>query len=226
MLDVQPIPDQDEVHRASLTLLKAVTEANNDKERAMLMLAAGKVLGRFTIQGKTPIEGRRDLDSILTFGAKFEESPYDAGLWQYSGNFEDEVIARYPESSWGQDAIVNRIDDGWMTECAPRDEHVISHAIPWLRTHARSEFAARIIYDVAQAYETRWSLSIAPGDNEPLTTPQPAGDDNARLLAIEWYARLLREAPSAVEAADARRRLIRLRLSADTGQRRYDCEYA
>jgi hypothetical protein len=87
---------------------------------------------------------------------------------------------------------------------------------------------------VAQAYETWWSLSQAPGPGEDLTEAEEAepdanpqqyqeGAEAARQQAIAGYEQLLQTAPQSDYAAYARRVLPRLKLGIDTGQRRFYC---
>jgi hypothetical protein len=47
----------------------------------------------------------------------------------------------------------------------------------------------------------------------------------ARERAIQYYREIVQFAPNSAEAASARRRLPRLELGLDTGQRRFFCSY-
>jgi hypothetical protein len=220
------VADQDAVERTALALLAALQRATTVNDRAMLALAAAQALGKFHLRGPTPVEARPSVAAVLAYGVRFAESPYDDDIWYYDGGHIDDVIARHPGTFWGQLAFVHRLDEGWVRECVPSFDEVILQGTRWLEKYPHSEFAARVIFDVAQAYEARWSWSVAPAEDEPVGKPRPRGDDPARLQAIAWYDRVVALAPSSIEATQARRRRLQLRLGIDTGQRRFCCEYA
>jgi hypothetical protein len=80
---------------------------------------------------------------------------------------------------------------------------------------------------VARAYETWWSLSLAPDDEDLVTASEHTdGAEAARLEAIRWYARILRVAPTSVEALHARRVIVQIRVGVDTGERWFYAVYA
>lgn len=71
---------------------------------------------------------------------------------------------------------------------------------------------------VARAYETWWSLSLAPDDEELVRASEhKEGAEEARLQAIRWYERILRDAPTSVEARHARRVLVQITVGVDRG---------
>ena len=83
---------------------------------------------------------------------------------------------------------------------------------------------------LAVANESWWSIAHAPPDDQIVTgSPYPRraenarGGDAARQRAIDYYREVVRLAPASPEAAAAQRRLPRLGLGLDTGQRRFFC---
>jgi len=102
-----------------------------------------------------------------------------------------------------------------------------------MEKHAKSPYQLDVQLAVAQAYETWWSLSLAPmpsqaptaeEDSEPVIYRQyQEGAEAARQQSIARYEQLLQTTPPSDQAAYARRELPRLKLGFDTGQRRFYC---
>jgi hypothetical protein len=89
-----------------------------------------------------------------------------------------------------------------------------------------------VLYALAVANESWWSIAHAPKDDEFVNAPPyPRRAANARQaqraleVAIRYYREVVRIAPGTPEAASALRRLPRLELGLDTGQRRFFCSY-
>ena len=85
---------------------------------------------------------------------------------------------------------------------------------------------------LAVANESWWSIAHAPADDPTVSAPpyprraanmRQAG--RARSEAIRYYREVARLAPGTPEATSALRRLPRLELGLDTGQRRFFCSY-
>ena len=105
--------------------------------------------------------------------------------------------------------------------CDPTYDDVITNGRAWLKAHPKSVYSPLLILDIAQAYETKWSIGQRPNDQESRLDPRAL--EEARQTAIDWYERLLREYPSE-EASRFRWNLAHLKLGADTAQRRYFCD--
>ena len=180
--------------------------------------------GRLRIEGESPIKGNPQIADVLTHGVSFSESPFDAGIWYYDGSLAKEIRRLAPESFWGQFLTVTGIDArGEGIGCDPTYDDVITNGRAWLKAHPKSVYSPLLILDIAQAYETKWSVGQRPNDQESRLDPRAL--EEARQAAIDWYERLLREHPSE-EASRFRWNLAHLKLGADTAQRRYFCEYA
>ena len=84
-----------------------------------------------------------------------------------------------------------------------------------------------VLFALAQAYETWWSLSRASQDDPFVGDPAVyrEGAEEARVKAIAYYERVAEVAPKSAPAVEAGSRLPRLRRGIDTHQRRYQCVY-
>ena len=153
------------------------------------------------------------------------ESPYDQGIWYYGGGLTRLIVDRYPSTYWAHYLTVAGI--GGSGNCAPTYEEAIAESMRYLRAHPRTEFAPHLMLQIAQAYETQWSLALRPDYGAP-TQPRALSpsDARARQQAIAWYERVRRRFPRSREVQGSMWRMRLLRLGLDTGQRRYFCEYA
>ena len=126
---------------------------------------------------------------------------------------------------------------GWDTapRAAPNPDlfrQVIERGENFLAGHPNTDFRREITYLVAVANESWWSIAHSKPD-DPIVSgiPYPRRAVNqreaetARGRAITWYREVIRLAPDSPEAASALRRLPRLVLGLDTGQRRFFCTY-
>ncbi len=102
----------------------------------------------------------------------------------------------------------------------------------FLSAHPRTDFRKQVLFALAQANESWWSIAHARADDEFVNAPPyPRRAANARQAwrardeAIRYYREIVRLAPGSPEAASALRRLPRLELGLDTGQRRFFCSY-
>jgi hypothetical protein len=218
------IVDQERVRQSLLAIFRAHSNASSDADKTALMILADRLAGRLRIEGDSPIKGNPQIADVLAHGVSFSESPFDAGIWYYNGSLAKEIRRLAPESFWGQFLTVADIDAGGEDMgCDPTYDDVITNGRAWLTAHPKSVYSPLLILDIAQAYETKWSVGQRPNDQESRLNPQAL--EEARKGAIEWYARLLREYPSE-EAKGFRWNLAHLKLGADSAQRRYFCEYA
>ncbi|HEV3058133.1 MAG TPA: hypothetical protein VGY48_07780 [Vicinamibacterales bacterium] len=226
MLDNQAIPDQTLVRDVTVELLEALQGARSADERALLMVATDCTARRFHLD--QPPSRLAELAFIRRQGVRFSESPYDRGVWYYDENFIEAAIRQYPGTRWGQLAFLSHLDEGWGWSMSVGSSYrsVIGVGVDWLGKHPRSPITIPVMYDVAQAFETWWSLSLATEAEELVKASEHRdGAEEARLEAIRWFERILRQAPDSVQAIYARRVLIQLRMRVDTGQRRFYSAY-
>lgn len=231
ILSNEGVVDQDLVERAALRVLRARAKAATEDSRAMLSLAAGLVVGRLRYQGESPASLRRErpgLAPIFALGVEMRVSPFDSDVWYGHDAFSEDVRRRRPGTRWGQLAFLSRLSGGW-TDFPSGDQyrHVVTQGTEWLKQHPGSPLAVAVMSHVARAYETWWSLSLAPPDEELVSASEhTAGAADARLQAIKWHERILRDAPTSAEAVHAWRVLILIRVGVDTGERLFYAVYA
>jgi hypothetical protein len=228
ILSNEGVIEQNLAERAALRVLQARAKADNEDQRAMLSLASAFVVSRLQYQGESWQRDRPGLKPILAYGVRMEVSPFDSDVWYGTVDFKEDVRRRRPGTRWGQLAFLDRLSGGW-TEFPGGDQyrHVITQGTAWLKQYPNSPFAVTVMSHVARAYETWWSLSLAPDDEELVTASEHReGAEEARLQAIRWYERILRDAPTSLEAGHARRVLVQITVGVDTGERGFYAVYA
>jgi hypothetical protein len=229
----------EEFHGALLRLLTAA-KTSPAARQPVLLLAADRlawrlpwVLNKDKSQSTHWPEWRTELADLgVTYEQTFDS--LDDSSWIYSGTLLQRVWTDYPETDWGERAFVMLLNHGWGTGvgCAHGSDvfrQVIQQGLPFLEKRPNSLYQLDVQLAVAQAYETWWSLSQAPTDQEDSgANPQEYKDgaETARQQAIVRYEQLLQDAPQSDQAAYARRELPRLKLGIDTGQRRFYCSEA
>jgi hypothetical protein len=233
-----------EFHDALVRLLTSAKTSPPDRQPVLLLAAdhlawrLPSVMTNDKSQAAHWLEWRTQLANL---GVTYEESTMspDENPWTYIGNLLQRVWIDYGETDWGERAFLELLSHGWDTgvDCAAGSDEfrqVIQQGLPFLEKHAKSPYQLDVQLAVAQAYETWWSLSLAPipsqapigeEDSEPIIYRQyQEGAEAARQQSIVRYEHLLQTAPQTDQAAAyARRELPRLKLGFDTGQRRFYC---
>jgi hypothetical protein len=144
-----------------------------------------------------------------------------------------------PNSKAGEAAFVALENRGWNTDtregCPANPDlfrEVIQRGEAFLAGHPQTAFRKQVLYALAVANESWWSIARAPADDPIVSAPPyPRREINARqagaarFLAIQYYRQVAQLAPDSPEALSALRRLPRLELGLDTGQRRFFCSY-
>jgi hypothetical protein len=147
------------------------------------------------------------------------------------------VWREFPQTAAGEQAFVLLQSRGWNTDnqlgCPPNPDFfrtVIEKGEAFLAERPGSAVRTEVLHALAVAYESWWSIARAPADDGIVSlSVYPRRADNAReavlarAQAIQYYREIVRIAPESPEAAAARRRLPRLELDLDTGQRRFFC---
>ena len=227
--------------RSSLILLLREGAASPERRAAALLAAddlavrLGALLMDRRIASGSEILNERPESAptrqrLLTLGVKY------TGVGHYSGNLEYDrsLLVRawreYPDTAWGQRAFVmmqTRACELAAVGCHGGDcfRPVIRQGEQFLLDHPSSTFRTQVMFNVARAYETAWSLSKASKVDPTAegVRVDSAFGDHARLKAIEVYEDLLRLDPSSAEARSGALALPRLRLKLDTGERTFFC---
>ena len=201
--------------------------------RALYLLAADAVANRLSVRVEDPAALRRLLSG---YGAKVGGQIHQGG-WDYRRDVLWRVWREFPETEGGELAFVELTRHGWDTptgEGCPANpdlfREVIRRGEEFLATHPQTDFRKEVTYLLAVANESWWSIAHAPPDDQivagspyPRRAENARGGDAARQRAIDYYQEVVRLAPASPEAAAAQRRLPRLGLGLDTGQRRFFC---
>lgn len=220
MLDRQAIPDQDAVLRAAITLFRSARRFSTMEMRGAVAIGLQVLLAKLWIEGETAPLLRPEYAALRRFDVKCEYDGHGGG-WECGTGLLDRFLGEYPHSRWSHRRYLESL--GQECEGVGYTE-VIEKGIPWLRRHRGSEFEPFVTAAIAQAYETWWSLSLAPADEEFVTAAEhAAGAGRARELAIDWYHRLQQQYPESIEATLSGPRANQLQIGIDTAQRRYYC---
>jgi hypothetical protein len=140
------------------------------------------------------------------------------------------LAARAGRSPWADRALIYLLEKGeitpWTDEATAPYRQVLDRGEPFLREHPESDEWPSIAHAVGLAHETAWSLSKVPAGEEGFDSRAWASAAPAhRARALELYDHVQRHPkaflldPHVLRAM--KRRMVRLRLDVDTGERRY-----
>ena len=216
------------------TLLRESDRAGRPR-RALYLLAAHQVTNKLSQMMDDPAPLRRLLSG---YGAKVGGQTHQGGL-DYAGDLLWRVWREFPDTEAGELAFLQLERGGWDTatgEGCPKNPdlflEVIERGEKFLADHPSTDFRKEVTYLLAVANESWWSTSNAARDDPWVNAPpyphraqNARQSEAARLRAIHYYQEVHRLAPDSPEAASALRRIPRLELKLDTGQRRFFCSY-
>jgi hypothetical protein len=151
----------------------------------------------------------------------------------------ERVWRQWPETEAGELAFLEMQSSGWNLgpgEGCPKNpdlfREVIVKAEAFLASHPQTDFRRQVLYALAVANESWWSIAHASKDDPFVSAPPyPRRAANARDAsrardeAMRYYREVAGTFPGTPEAASALRRLPRLELGLDTVQRRFFCSY-
>ena len=233
------VADQEGAYRTALDLAGRARGAQGER-RAVLLLAADRVATKiwFPIEHAQEPEVKQKMENLRAHGLTLRGAGL-GGVWVYSGDLLRDIWREFPATSWGEDAFVFLLASGWDTSptCeagADRFREVIRQGEKFLTDRPASPRRPQVLFYVAEAYETWWSLSQAvpctgnqTADCDDYANPgdYQQGSAEARQKAIEAYEQLAQFAPQSDEAAYAQRHLPLLKQGEDTNQRRFFCIY-
>jgi len=226
--------------RHTLERLLAEADAASGERRAALLLAADFVTVRLApADHATPAEldGEASGGKVartLTVGTHtitWLWSPLGAS-WASDHALLWTVWRKLPDTVWGEEAFLLLLRRGWRTtvfcgESPDEFRAVIREGAHFLTARPRTRLRAPVALALAWAYETWWSASRARPGQSGVDDPgvYAAGAAEARSHAITRYDEALGLGIAPPLAADARRRLARLRQGTDTEQRVFYCAY-
>jgi hypothetical protein len=215
-------------------LLGAARTAEGNRKAANLLAADSMTTGLAGVlgDGEHVAEAEAAGRQLAEFGVRLGPQQKD-GL-RYDHELLSEAWGKYPNTEWGEGAFLKLEQMAWdpASDGYSRPENpdtfrdVVEHGEAFLAGHPNSPVRLRVLFAVASAYETWWSVSLAPASDEnygvyPRRAENERRGDEARLKAIADYEQIERMAPSSDFALWASRHLPRLRLRLDTGFRRW-----
>lgn len=211
-------------------LLRQAARTSGD-ERAALFLAADLVAGRLHVPPRqVSVKGPERYFDVAGIRLTWEANQL-AGSEDYTYALLWRVWTEHRTTRWADHAFALLLSYGWDTRvgCAAGSDQyrtIIREAERFLADRPASAVRLQVVFALAQAYETWWSLSQATSDVYVDAAAYQAGAIQARSNAIARYEEVLRLGPAdALETRYARRRLARLKLGVDTNQRRFFCIY-
>src|SRR6266852_2297161 len=213
-------------------LLEAAKGAANEK-KPPLLLAADAIAERLALPSITPPnpELQRELGGLAAQGLTFTWVELDGG-WFYRSDLLWRLWREFPTSEEGEDAFVLLLRQGWdKAPCCKTGldsfHTVIDEGEDFLSNRTKTPHRREVVFLLAQAYETWWSLSLVSEENREEGDPPPAayraGAAAAREKVIAYYSEIVATAPDGVEANCSRKPLSLLKENEDTHQRRFYC---
>ncbi len=228
----EPRQDPKIVRRLLDSLLEAANTAPAEK-KPPLLLAADSIAEHLALPSIVPPspELQRELDALAAQGLTFTWVELDGG-WSYQDNLLWRLWREYPTSEEGEDAFVLLLRQGWdKSPCcktgASSFRTVIQQGEEFLSNRPQTVHRRNVLFLVAQAYETWWSLSLVPEQDREEGDPSPAayreGASAARERAVAYYGEIVEAAPKTIEGNCSRTPLNLVKENQDTHQRRFYC---
>ena len=222
---------------SELTILLREAELSGREGKALRLLAADALVAKLSVVLDDAAAGaiRR---TLARYNVKLGGQTHNGGL-AYRNDLVWRVWREFPETDGGEMAFRQLQNRGWNTDptegCPANPDlfrTVIEKGEAFLEERPQSRLRLQVLFTVAAAYESWWSIAHARADDPFVSAPPyPRKAENrkqagvARERAIRNYREVVRIAPQSPEAASALRRLPRLELSIDTGQRRFFRSY-
>src|SRR6266436_5521704 len=189
-------------------LLEAAKGAAPEK-KPLLLLAADAIAERLALPSITPPnpELQRELGGLAAQGLTFTWVELDGG-WFYRSDLLWRLWREFPTSEEGEDAFVLLLRQGWdKSPCcktgASSFRTVIQQGEEFLSNRPQTVHRRNVLFLVAQAYETWWSLSLVPEQDREEGDPSPAayreGASAARERAVAYYGEIVEAAPKTIE---------------------------
>jgi hypothetical protein len=229
-----------------VTALLRQANGSSREDAARRLLSADALVAKLSVLLiESPPGGEREAQEtdairrkLAGYGVKLGTQTHDGGL-AYAHDLLWRVCREFPDTEAGEMAFRDLLGRGWNTDpgegCPANPDlfrDVIEKGEAFLAQRPATRFRKEIVYAIAVANESWWSIAHAPADDEWVNAPPyPRREINARQaaaarqFAIQYYREVVRLAPESPEAASALRRLPRLELGLDTGQRRFFCSY-
>jgi len=225
----QKEPEQAQVYNILLQLLDN-TKTAPPRQQALFLLAADRLASQLgsAEEFHSPQWDQQRLE-LARYGLNYHWDPLGAA-WVYTYDLLWRVWEAHGSTEWGEHAFTLLLNHGWdrSDACGQGSDQfrdVIHQAEQFLAKRPKSPRRLHVVFALAQAYETWWSLSRAKQDDYVDSSQHQKGAAIARKRAAKYYEQILSLASKSPEAIYARWRLPRLKLGLDTNQRRFYCIY-
>ena len=211
-------------------LLQAARTAPAEAKPALL-LAANSAAARLVLPDdpRSP-DAKLQMDSLDAEGLTFRWAELDG--WFYKNDLLWKLHQEYPATDEGANALLLLLRNGWGSApcCSTGSDPfraVIQHGEEFLAHRPQPPHRMEMLFLLAQAHDTWWSLSRVPEQSQREGDPRPEsyreGATAARDKAIVYYKEIVESAPQSVEADCSRKPLQLLHDNQDTHQRRFYC---
>ena len=196
--------------------LKTVSSAS--KEYPALAYWIDKLLYTLIAKSNETTFARWDAknDELRSIGIEFFKND---NRNYYSRTLLHDIAINHQDSPWGQKALLEMISLGWiigMNRTGHSFKTMIEQGEKFLKNHPDSEITPTVIFYVAKAYETLWSLSKSgynrTTDEETFSSKNA---EQARVRAIMLYKKYLATKTSLTSNQQLLLKLMLLRLQQD-----------
>ena len=173
----------DQTWRVALDLLTRADHAGRD-EKAKLLLSADPVVVKLSNLLAGPAELNQDPAAaairrrLARFGVKLGGPTHDGGL-AYENDLLWRVWREFPGTEAGEMAFVRLQQRGWYSGSSPGCpanpdlfHEVIDKGEAFLAAHPNTRFRKEVLFTLAVAYESGWSIAHAP-DNDAIVSAPP-----------------------------------------------------
>ena len=217
---------QEKLYRGIVELLDS--SERNLADRPMLWVAADLLLKNLSSEDPSWASRR---EALQKYGLSFIH--LELRGWYYQHDLLWRCSNQFAAGMWGEAAFTFLLNSGFDStgHCGDGSDkftEVIASGEKFLVEHPTSTWCSEIIYNLARAYETWWSITKAENDIYVGTGQQTKyrpGAENARQKAIDYYEKVIHQLPSDDRLTYIKHRLPRLKLGIDTNQRAFWCIY-
>jgi len=226
--------------RAALLKLMAQAKEGDRNRRAAVLVAADRLAARLAVllvvgadvSGSEHIpvheaeNSERVRRQLASHGIRYGGMLHHGEGLEYDHSLLRRAWKEFPETQWGQRAFVllqELLCSLPENSCKGPNcfRTVIEEGKAFLPQYPDTVFRREVIYHMAVANDTWWSLSQAKTGEE--ADVDPASGERARQRAIQLYEQLLQMDPDSAEARIGSMALPRLKLKLDTGERKFFC---
>ncbi len=229
LLPPRGIPQRDEGEWSDLlALLDELQKSRRSPTRpALLYYTDLRIHDTLTTHPLDDPEMPSLLKKLQRYGLAFARRPR-TGEWVYGQTLLRNLWRDHPKSRWGEEAFLDLLRAGWDTSgiCrggADQFRKVTQAGESFLSSHPTSPLRTAVLWEVALAYETQWSLGKATGDRYVDGRRYAPEGPTARRRAIAAYEKILATDPESLAAEEARIKLHHLSRDLDTVSRTHYC---